>query len=105
MVFLKKKIEDDKSNGVARMLKKVTHIIGKLLDLHLLPFSKRELLRGSELFPLRAVPYGIPHWVTSFECSISITHVRKGATPMKSITNYPVSKELGLYGVWCPFYL
>ena len=55
---------------------------------------KWELPRGSEFFPLRAVPYGMKiafitlgdlHWMLFF-----ITHVRKcemGASPMTGRTN------------------
>ena len=41
--------------------------------------------RGSEFFPLRAVLYGIPHWVTSLEhCFFYLM----GATPMQGLRNF-----------------
>ena len=77
-------------NCAARLLKKVTHIKGRLLDQAVILFNwKWELLlrkefapRGSELFPLWAVPYtmeitfttlGDPPWMLQFLLHTSVT--------------------------------
>ena len=60
-------------NGVARTLKKSAHNKGRLLDQAVILFScvpfqngnfserKEFAPRGSEFFPLRTVPCGLPH--------------------------------------------